>query len=453
MARARGKGERRARRGNFFPEVYDIIKNERIITRASRWCSYSCLAEEIFVSFPLSSYSHCIQHSHRFSTSILTRSFTTTTTIMATSTMTVDERDRGTPDEWIVRDPTLIRLTGRHPFNAEPPTQELMKHGFLTPTSIHYVRNHGTVPSLQWESHKIEISGYAHAMRVCLSCMSIVVEDHSFHSPLSNLFYSFTPSHSFRLLCSMVEHPMTLTMDEIAALPSIKLPVTLACSGNRRKEQNMMAKSLGFHWGSGAVSTSIWRGVRLAEVLRKCGVNWPLSASSEDGSPPPVPRFVCFEGADQLPFGYYGTCIPIERAMDEYFDVLLAYEMNGERLTPDHGYPLRLVGGPQVSLTLNKEMTLQIKYCLSVQVAVLTSLPFHFLSSVFISRYYTPVDRAWMHWWTSGQMAAPHLCLGQGGIGRVRSKTSPSIFFEGPNMVMLNILSLFLFYFSLNSVV
>ncbi|KAG0276902.1 hypothetical protein BGZ96_003094 [Linnemannia gamsii] len=193
---------------------------------------------------------------------------------MFTSTLAVDERERGTPDEWIVRDPALIRLTGRHPFNAEPSTQELIKHGFLTPISIHYVRNHGTVPNLQWETHRVEISG-------------------------------------------MVEHPMTLAMDEIAALPSIKLPVTLACSGNRRKEQNMIARSMGFHWGPGAVSTSIWRGVRLAEVLHKC--------------------------ADQLPIGYYGTCIPIQRAIDEYFDVLLAYEMNGERLTPDHGYPLRLI--------------------------------------------------------------------------------------------------------------
>ncbi|KAF9160883.1 hypothetical protein BGX21_001253 [Mortierella sp. AD011] len=220
---------------------------------------------------------------------------------MLTTTLDVDKRDQGTPDEWIIRDPTLIRLTGRHPFNAEPPTQELIKHGFFTPTMIHYVRNHGAVPHLEWETHKVEISG-------------------------------------------LVEQSMTLTMDEIAALPSIKLPVTLACSGNRRKEQNMISKSMGFHWGSGAVSTSMWRGVRLGEVLRKCGIKWPPSSSpSTDEPSPSIPRFVCFEGADRLPFGHYCTCIPIQRAMDEYFDVILAYEMNGERLTPDHGYPVRLI--------------------------------------------------------------------------------------------------------------
>lgn len=78
---------------------------------------------------------------------------------MATKALNIDERDVGTPDGWIARDPRLIRLTGRHPFNAEPPTVELMKYGFITPTSIHYVRNHGAVPKLHWETHKLEITG------------------------------------------------------------------------------------------------------------------------------------------------------------------------------------------------------------------------------------------------------------------------------------------------------
>ena len=55
----------------------------------------------------------------------------------------IDERDVGTPDEWVPRHPDLVRLTGRHPFNVEPPLPKLMEHGFLTPASLHYVRNHG----------------------------------------------------------------------------------------------------------------------------------------------------------------------------------------------------------------------------------------------------------------------------------------------------------------------
>ena len=41
---------------------------------------------------------------------------------------------------------TQVRLTGKHPFNVEPPLPLLMAHGHSTPASIHYVRNHGKVP-------------------------------------------------------------------------------------------------------------------------------------------------------------------------------------------------------------------------------------------------------------------------------------------------------------------
>ena len=36
---------------------------------------------------------------------------------------------------------SLCRLTGRHPFNCEPPLPHLMTSGFITPTSLHYVRS------------------------------------------------------------------------------------------------------------------------------------------------------------------------------------------------------------------------------------------------------------------------------------------------------------------------
>lgn len=39
--------------------------------------------------------------------------------------------DKGTPDEHVPRDPRLIRLTGVHPFNVEPPLTDLYKEGML----------------------------------------------------------------------------------------------------------------------------------------------------------------------------------------------------------------------------------------------------------------------------------------------------------------------------------
>ena len=39
----------------------------------------------------------------------------------------VDERDKNTSDDWIPRHPELVRLTGRHPFNCEPPLHTLVE--------------------------------------------------------------------------------------------------------------------------------------------------------------------------------------------------------------------------------------------------------------------------------------------------------------------------------------
>lgn len=48
----------------------------------------------------------------------------------------VDARDKGTPDEWVNRDSRLVRLTGRHPFNTEPPLPDLWKQ--VSPLSRSY---------------------------------------------------------------------------------------------------------------------------------------------------------------------------------------------------------------------------------------------------------------------------------------------------------------------------
>ena len=219
---------------------------------------------------------------------------------------TPDHRDVGTPDEWIPRDGRLVRLTGRHPFNVEPPLSVHNKHKFITPSSLHYVRNHGACPNLKWEEHTISIGG------------------------------------------SLVPKPMELTMDEIAAMEPRELPVTLVCAGNRRKEQNMIRQTIGFNWGPSGVSTNVWKGTLLRDLLLKAGVSRKNMAN----------KHVEFIGIEDLPnkvgpgpfkdepWGKqvkYGTSIPLGRAMNPAFDVLIAYEANGEVLQPDHGYPVRLI--------------------------------------------------------------------------------------------------------------
>ncbi|CAN0009347.1 unnamed protein product, partial [Phaeothamnion confervicola] len=203
----------------------------------------------------------------------------------------IDSRDKGTPDEWVPRHPELVRLTGRHPFNVEPPVTRLLDHGFITPASLHYVRNHGAVPRLDWTSHRVRVSG-------------------------------------------RVGRPLELSMDQLLrTFESVTIPVTLVCAGNRRKEQNMVKQGLGFSWGPAAVSNSLWTGVWLRDILAAAGIQ-----SFADGA-----RHVCMAGADKLPNGSYGTSIRREVAMDPTADVLVAYKQNGEWLEPDHGFPVRII--------------------------------------------------------------------------------------------------------------
>lgn len=206
----------------------------------------------------------------------------------------VDTRDEGTADHWIERNPSMIRLTGKHPFNSEPPLPRLMHHGFLTPVQLHYVRNHGPVPNAKWEDWTVEVTG-------------------------------------------LVKRPFRFSMDQLVKdFQSREFPVTLVCAGNRRKEQNMTKQSIGFNWGAAAISTSVWRGVPLRDVLKRCGI-----MSSSKGA-----LNVCFEGAEDLPGGggsKYGTSLKREIAMDPARDIILAYMQNGEWLSPDHGFPVRMI--------------------------------------------------------------------------------------------------------------
>ncbi|GAY41715.1 hypothetical protein CUMW_061560 [Citrus unshiu] len=206
----------------------------------------------------------------------------------------LDPRDEGTADNWIERNPSMVRLTGKHPFNCEAPLTRLMQHGFITPVPLHYVRNHGPVPKASWVDWTIEVTG-------------------------------------------LVKRPARFTMDQLMhEFPSREFPVTLVCAGNRRKEQNMVKQTIGFNWGAAGVSTSVWRGVPLRHVLKRCGIFSRKSGALN----------VCFEGAEDLPGGggsKYGTSIRKEVGMDPARDIILAYMQNGELLSPDHGFPVRVI--------------------------------------------------------------------------------------------------------------
>lgn len=234
-------------------------------------------------------------------------------------TTAIDARDANTPDKWIPRHPDLIRLTGKHPFNCEPPLAKLHKKGFITPNSLHFVRNHGAAPAIDWHNHKIYLGG----------------------------------------LCPK---PVALTMKKLLTLPRHSLPVTVVCCGNRRKEQNMIKQSKGFSWGAGGVSNGVWTGVRLADVLKLAGVE------SIDQYPPGMHIRFASEanlGGDNLPGGVYGTSVPLEKAMDPSQDIIVCFMYNGKLLSVDHGYPVRIIipgyiGGRMIKWLTNIDLQAEI---------------------------------------------------------------------------------------------
>jgi nitrate reductase (NAD(P)H) len=199
--------------------------------------------------------------------------------------------DKKTPDAHVPRDPRLIRLTGIHPFNVEAPLSALYDEGFLTSPELFYVRNHGAVPDVKDE----EI-----------------------------LDWTFSVD-------GLVEQPVTMTLKELMEeYEQVTCPITLVCAGNRRKEQNQVRKSKGFSWGAAGVSTALFTGVIMADVIRRA-------------RPTRKAKYVCMEGADKLPNGCYGTSVKLNWVMDPNRGFMLAHKMNGEMLRPDHGKPLRVV--------------------------------------------------------------------------------------------------------------
>lgn len=121
----------------------------------------------------------------------------------------------------------------------------------------------------------------------------------------------------------MVEQPLELDLDELLRLPARELSAVFECYGNPL-EPDVAARS---------VANLVWRGVSLRTLLERAGVR-------------PEARFVWLEGLDSGTFAgtdceRYVKDIPVARALRD--DVLVAYAMNGEPLTAEHGAPARIV--------------------------------------------------------------------------------------------------------------
>ena len=196
----------------------------------------------------------------------------------------VDDPFREDPE----RDSRLVYLTEK-PCNAETPASGL--NSFITDTPLFYVRHHFWVPPIDPSSYKITID----------------LGDGS--------------------------DEKTYTLDDLRTkFPQHTITAVLQCSGNRRSHMSEGSgrEASGLKWDVGAISNAQWRGPRLRDVLRDAGLNLD--------DPPEDIQHAQFSGEDA-----YGASVPIDKVMDARGDVLLACEMNGKILPPDHGYPVRVL--------------------------------------------------------------------------------------------------------------
>jgi DMSO/TMAO reductase YedYZ molybdopterin-dependent catalytic subunit len=127
-----------------------------------------------------------------------------------------------------------------------------------------------------------------------------------------------------------VERPLSLSLADLRALPAVTRPVTLECAGNGRAL--LAPRPLSQPWLTEAVGTGEWTGVPLRVVLDQAGLADDVVELLFTG----LDRGI--EGGEEQA---YERSLPRDEALGE--DGLLAYELNGEPLPPQHGFPLRLV--------------------------------------------------------------------------------------------------------------
>jgi DMSO/TMAO reductase YedYZ molybdopterin-dependent catalytic subunit len=169
--------------------------------------------------------------------------------------------------------------------NHGMPLEALRWH--ITPPGLHYLLTHYDIPDVDMVTWRLEVDG-------------------------------------------LVGSRLSLSLDELRARESVEIAVTMECAGNGRAhvEPHVVSQP----WLLEAVGTARWRGVLVRAVLDEAGVD---DAALE----------AVFTGLDRGVEGGVEQSYERSVALGELVrgDALLAYEVNGAPLPPQHGFPLRLV--------------------------------------------------------------------------------------------------------------
>jgi len=261
---------------------------------------------------------------------------------------------------------------GDTPMNAEVP-QGVITERYLTPNELFYIRHHHPVPYLsegELEEFRLEVDltlmfpdALMKRKRAAAAEEGGVVVDEEEEEALPattavDIVRRETTDTTTSTSCSN-SVVAKLSLDQIKSLPKVELTSTLQCSGNRRGGFNGLRQTSGTPWGQGAISTANWGGARLIDVLmlamEQVSKDDQTSPDEQKKKKPsslietlhslqalidnhPELQHLRFESLDGML-----ASIDANKGLNPFGDVIVAYEMNGEDLPRDHGYPLRVI--------------------------------------------------------------------------------------------------------------
>ncbi|MDQ3810504.1 MAG: molybdopterin-dependent oxidoreductase, partial [Chloroflexota bacterium] len=129
---------------------------------------------------------------------------------------------------------------------------------------------------------------------------------------------SIEPEDWRLLVDGEVERPFQLEYGTLLRLPAVEVTKTLECISNFIGKPEMAP------FGAELIGTARWKGVPVRDILNLVG------------GPRAGAAWVAVLSADE-----YTSALPLDALMDP--EALLVYEMNGEVLPREHGYPARLL--------------------------------------------------------------------------------------------------------------
>jgi len=165
--------------------------------------------------------------------------------------------------------------------NSHSRTPHHLLEGTTTPNGLHFTINHGGIPAIDPDKHRLVIHG-------------------------------------------LVKRPLEFSVETLSRYPLISRAAFVECGGNSApmfSPEPLQETVQALH---GLASCAEWTGVKLSTLLEEAGVD-------------PHAKWLIAEGADSPRLS---RSVPMKKALD---DAMIVLYQNGERLMPGNGYPMRLL--------------------------------------------------------------------------------------------------------------